>query len=149
LKDELVDDSKLTIIFFLIQNHIISDLLPLSEIEKEGFQELIGGLIGPLVIKSRRSMMELLNKKYESTKGNLIAELQKAEYACTAADCWTAHKRSFLGMTAHWHSEDKESKEIVRRSFALEYEGFTEAILMMSSLRQFQIFMRTFRFPTR
>lgn len=119
MKDELVNYSKLTIIFFLVQNHIIADLLPLSEIEKEGFQELIGGLIGPLVIKSRRSMMELLNKKYESTKGNLIAELQKAEYVCTTADCWTAHKRSFLGMTAHWHSEDQESKEIVRRSACL------------------------------
>lgn len=88
LKDELDDDSKLTIILFLIQNHIISDLLPLSEIEKEGYKELIGGLIGSLVIKSRRSMMELLNKKYQSTKDNLIAELQKAEYVCTTADCW-------------------------------------------------------------
>ncbi|KAI9553687.1 hypothetical protein GHT06_021615 [Daphnia sinensis] len=104
------------------KGNVFQNLLPLSEIEKEGFKELLGDLIGSggfLVIKSRRSMMELLNKKYQSTKENLIAELQKAEYICITADCWTAHKRSFLGMTAHWHSEDKDSKGIVRQSACL------------------------------
>ena len=28
--------------------------------------------------------------------------LEKVEYVSTAVDMWTAHNRSFLGMTAHW-----------------------------------------------
>ncbi|XP_057377361.1 uncharacterized protein LOC130698693 [Daphnia carinata] len=102
-----------------ILNHVIADLLPLSEIEKDGFQKLIGGLIGPLVIKSRRSMMEILNQKYARTKSNLISELEKVDYVSTTADCWTSHRKSFLGMTVHWLGEGKDSKEIIRRSACL------------------------------
>lgn len=103
----------------VIQNHIIKDLLPFSEIEKEGFQELVGGLIGPLVLKSRRSMARLLNKKYDKQKQILIAELKNVEHVSTTADCWTSHCHSFLGMTAHWHGEGKNSNDIIRRSACL------------------------------
>ena len=103
----------------VIQNHIIVDLLPFSEIEKEGFQELVGGLIGPLVLKSRRSMARLLSKKYDKNKQILIAELENVEHVSTTADCWISHRRSFLGMTAHWHGEGKNSKDIIRRSACL------------------------------
>ena len=97
----------------VIQNHIIKDLLPFSEVEKEGFQELVGGLIGPLVLKSRRSMARLLNKKYDKQKQILIAELKNVEHVSTTADCWTSDRRSFLGMTAHWHGEGKNSNDII------------------------------------
>ncbi len=34
-------------------------------------------------------------------------------------DRWTSHRSSFLGMTAHWHGEGKNSKDIIRRSACL------------------------------
>lgn len=70
----------------VIQNHIKVDLLPFSEIEKEGFQELVGGLIGPLVLKSRRSIARLLSKIYDKNKQILIAELENIEHVSTTAD---------------------------------------------------------------
>ncbi|XP_045029271.1 uncharacterized protein LOC116923342 [Daphnia magna] len=64
-------------------------------------------------------MARLLSKKYELNKQILIAELENVEHVSTTADCWTSHRRSFLGMTAHWHGEGKNSKDIIRRSACL------------------------------
>jgi len=84
-------------------------------VDKEGFKQLVGGLIGPLVIKSRPFMVQLLDKQYQQTKQNLMSELSKASHVSTTADCWTAHRRSFLGMTVHWLDQD----EVTRQSACL------------------------------
>ncbi|KAK4013216.1 hypothetical protein OUZ56_025450 [Daphnia magna] len=73
-----------------ILNHLIADLLPFSEVEKEAFKNLIGGLSGPLVIRSRPFMVELLKKTYSKSKADLIFELDKADYVSTTADCCTS-----------------------------------------------------------
>jgi hypothetical protein len=49
-------------------------------VDKEGFKQLVGGLIGPLSIRSRPFMVKLLNKQYQETKENLILELSKASH---------------------------------------------------------------------
>ncbi|KAK4028391.1 hypothetical protein OUZ56_017671 [Daphnia magna] len=46
-----------------ILNHLIADLLPSGEVDKEAFKNFIGGLSGPLVIRSRPFMVELLKKR--------------------------------------------------------------------------------------
>jgi hypothetical protein len=52
-------------------------------------------------------MARLLSKKYDKNKQILIAELENVKHVSTAADSWTSHRRTFLGMTAHWHGEGK------------------------------------------
>jgi hypothetical protein len=84
-------------------------------VDKEGFKQLVGGLIGPLSIRSRPFMVKLLNKQYQETKENLILELSKASHVLTTADCWTARQKSFLGMTVHWLDVD----EVTRQSACL------------------------------
>jgi predicted small metal-binding protein len=84
-------------------------------VDKEGFKQLVGGLIGPLSIRSRPFMVKLLNKQYQETKENLILELSKASHVSTTADCWTARQKSFLGMTVHWLDVD----EVTRQSACL------------------------------
>ncbi|XP_045023417.1 uncharacterized protein LOC123467616 [Daphnia magna] len=93
-----------------ILNHLIADLLPFSEVEKEAFKNLIGGLSGPLVIRSRPFMVELLKKTYSTSKADLILELDKADYVSTTADCWTSRRRSFLGMAVHWMGQDLDRR---------------------------------------
>lgn len=39
-------------------------------------------------------------------KESLTATLQKVTIVCTTADLWTAHNRSFFGMTCHWIEEE-------------------------------------------
>ncbi|KZS20297.1 Uncharacterized protein APZ42_013090 [Daphnia magna] len=46
-------------------NHLIADLLPSGEVDKEAFKNFIGGLSGPLVIRSRPFMVELLKKEVD------------------------------------------------------------------------------------
>jgi len=60
-------------------------------------------------------MVQLLDKQYQQTKQNLMSELSKASHVSTTADCWTAHRRSFLGMTVHWLDQD----EVTRQSACL------------------------------
>ena len=48
-------------------------------------------------------------------KQKVIDELDKVDHVCTTADIWSAHNRSFFGVTAHWI--DPASLE--RRSAAL------------------------------
>ncbi|KAI9559513.1 hypothetical protein GHT06_013507 [Daphnia sinensis] len=97
-----------------ILNHLIADLVPFSEVDKEAFKNLIGGLCGPLVIRGRPFMVELLMKTYNKSKVDLILELDKADFVSTTADCLTSRHRSFLGMTVHWMGQD-----LARRSACL------------------------------
>jgi hypothetical protein len=57
------------------------------------------GLIGKLVVEKRIFFTERLQRDYSNSKTNLIIALEKALHVATAADMWTSHRRSFLGMT--------------------------------------------------
>jgi hypothetical protein len=35
-------------------------------------------------------------------KKNLKETMDKVEYVATTTDCWSAHGRSFIGVTGHW-----------------------------------------------
>jgi len=48
-------------------------------------------------------------------KQKIVEELSKVEYVCTTADIWSAHNRSFFGVTAHWI----DPTTLTRRSAAL------------------------------
>lgn len=45
----------------------------------------------------------------------MVSHLSEVSYVATTTDCWTAHQRSFIGVTCHWI--DEETFE--RRSAAL------------------------------
>lgn len=62
----------------------------------------MGGLIGKLFVEKRTFFTENLQRDYSNSKTNLIIALEKALHVATTADMWTSHRRSFLGMTAHW-----------------------------------------------
>lgn len=48
-------------------------------------------------------------------KKAVVSHLSGVSYVATTADCWTAHQRSFIGVTCHWIDE----KTFEKRSAAL------------------------------
>ena len=50
----------------------------------------------------RKSFTLYLDKLYDEMVQRVKEALEKVEYVSTTVDMWTAHNRSFLGMTAHW-----------------------------------------------
>ena len=77
----------------------------LRTVEKGGFNWLMDGLIGNLKVKKRTFFTTKLKQDYSNTKTALCMALEKATDICTTADMWTSHRRSYLGMTAHWKGE--------------------------------------------
>lgn len=75
-------------------------------VEKEGFLGLMGGLVGKLKVKKRTFFTEKLKRNFSNSKTALCLALENATDVCTTADMWTAHRRSYLGMTVHWKGDD-------------------------------------------
>ena len=76
-------------------------MLLLSTVESPAFQRLIGGLCCTQV-PDRKSFTLYLDRLYDQMVQRVKETLEKVEYVSTTVDMWTAHNRSFLGMTAHW-----------------------------------------------
>lgn len=90
------------------------DMQPFTAVKKEGFLNLFGALSGSLHMKSPSFFVNLLEREYQQKRALLVNALQQAKFVSTTTDCWSAHQRSFLGMTVHWISED-----LVRQSACL------------------------------
>ncbi len=61
------------------------------------------------------TIVQRIEREFAAMKETLTATLQKVINVCTTADLWTAHNRSFFGMTCHWIEEDT----VERKSAAL------------------------------
>lgn len=87
-------------------------------------------------------MVQLLDKQYQQTNQNWISELSKANHVSTTADCWAAHRRSFLGMTVHWLDKYEVARQSaclgVRRIFGSHtYDVLARAISDMHAVSRF------------
>ena len=50
----------------------------------------------------RRTLMSILAERFRASRSVLTHLFSESNFVATTADCWSAHNRSFLGMTAHW-----------------------------------------------
>ena len=62
-------------------------------------------------LPSRKRFMAELQERYRATQSSVTSHFSGINYISTTADCWSAHKRSFLGMTAHWIDPDDLSRK--------------------------------------
>jgi len=46
--------------------------------------------------------MYIQAERFRACRSALTHLFSEINFAATTADCWSAHNRSFLGMTAHW-----------------------------------------------
>ena len=87
----------------LVAQFIVNDMLPLSTVESPSFRKLINALSSTSVqLPDRKSLSSYLEKAFESMIKKVKEALDGVVHVSTTADVWTAHHRSYLGMTAHW-----------------------------------------------
>ena len=84
----------------LLSEYIIEDMHPLT-VESTAFRRLINNICATQ-IPDRKSFTLHLDGVYDSMLCKIQQILEKIDVVCTTVDTWTAHHRSYLGMTAHW-----------------------------------------------
>lgn len=85
-----------------VLNFITQGLQPFSMVELPAFQELITDLHPQRTVMSRTTLRSRLSRATTQMKACVREEMRKASYIATTTDCWSARRRSFLGITAHW-----------------------------------------------
>ena len=87
----------------LVAEYIIEDMFPISTVESPVFSKLVCGVSSSNVqLPSRKSFTMFLDKTYDSMIAKVKGILETVERVCTAADVWSAKRRSYLGKTMHW-----------------------------------------------
>ena len=85
----------------LLSEYVIEDMLPLSTVESAAFRKLIGAICSTQV-PDRKSFTAHMDKLYDAMVTKVKEILDTVDFVSTTADVWTAHNRSYLGMTVHW-----------------------------------------------
>lgn len=106
LKLDLGQRISQTAVSTLILEFVIDDVQSFSLVEQPSFKKLIEGISGGKTVMCRKTLVQRIEKEFAVMKETLIATLQKVTNVCTTADLWTAHNRSFFGMTCHWIEEE-------------------------------------------
>ena len=92
----------------LISEYVIEDMLPLSTVESPAFRKLVSGISSAQVsLPDRKSFTAHLDKAFDTMDQRVKSTLDGVDFVCTTADVWTAHNKSFFGMTVHWIDPSK------------------------------------------
>lgn len=98
-----------------VVNFIVQGLHPFGVVEQTGFVDLIHCTQPDYTVMSRTTLRERIDKCTKQMKEKLKNAMQTVKYIATTTDCWTAHRQSFIGVTAHWIEPDT----LERKSVAL------------------------------
>lgn len=88
---------------------IAKDNQPFQIVEDEGFQHFVKTAIPLYKVPDRKSITRLMEEKYELLSMVIKSKLSAVDAITLTSDVWTdtLNTRSYLGMTAHFISEDK------------------------------------------
>ena len=90
---------------------ICKDLLPISTVEHEGFLTLLKVLAPIYKPPSRKTLVKMLESRYDILKEIFIKELADADYYCITCDNWTdCSNQSYMGVTIHHLTKSGEMK---------------------------------------
>ena len=96
----------------LVTEYIIDDMLPLTTVESPAFKKLIDSFSPcPVQLPDRKTISLHIEQAYESMMKKIKENLAEVEKVTTTADVWTAHHKSYLGMTVHWINEKSLKRE--------------------------------------
>ena len=76
-------------------------MLPLSTVESKPFKRLIGDFSSTQV-PGRKTLTLHLDKAFETMEQKVKVASDLIDTVSTTADVWSAHNRSYLGITVHW-----------------------------------------------
>lgn len=81
---------------------VVNGLHPLIVVEEPGFQRLVKYLQPNASVMVRNTMNSRIDKATIEMKKNLKAAMHNVEFIGTTTDCWTANRKGFIDVTAHW-----------------------------------------------
>ncbi|XP_043994868.1 uncharacterized protein LOC122843844 isoform X1 [Gambusia affinis] len=80
----------------------VHNMLPLHVVESPTFVGLIKMLNPSMTSMSGRTLSRSILACHDQLEEYLIRLLEDIPWVATTADCWSAHNKSYLGLTAHW-----------------------------------------------
>ncbi|XP_056453390.1 uncharacterized protein LOC130388084 [Gadus chalcogrammus] len=86
----------------VVLKFVVQGLHPPHIVQQQGFIELVQHLQPNTNVMTRNTVVNKVTKASVEMKRNLKAALSEIEFIATTTDCWTAHRRGFIGVTAHW-----------------------------------------------
>lgn len=98
-----------------VVSFVVQGLHSFGIVEQPAFIKLLQNTHSNYNVMSRTTVRSQIEKHTKTMKENVKNTMQHVAYIATTTDCWTAHRQSFLSITAHWI--DPESLQ--RQSAAL------------------------------
>ena len=88
----------------LIGRYVVENILPIKTVESDSFKAIIKKIPvrENVKIPCRKTFSKYLDDEYANMHRELLKAFEEIEYVSTTADIWTAHNKSYLGVTAHW-----------------------------------------------
>lgn len=100
-----------------ILKFIINTMSSLSIIEHKSFLDLFQGI--NLKVMTRKVATKQINELYNENIQKIKNLIHVQKYVCTTTDIWSGRRRSFIGVTCHWLTDDFK-----RQSVALSCQRF-------------------------
>jgi len=93
-------------------------MLPLSTVEFSAFRKLVNKFSPcPVQLSDRKTICSYIEQAYKSIMKKIKETLEGVDNVYTTTDVWTAHHRSYLGMTVHLINQ----KSLKRQKAAIVY----------------------------
>lgn len=86
----------------LYYNFFVEDIVPVHLTDSPALRNFLNYVSPEFNVPSRRKMIRDIAQLAEEAKDAMNNKLAKVTFVATTADSWSAHQRSFLGMTVHW-----------------------------------------------
>ena len=86
----------------VILKFVVEGLHPPHIVQQQGFVDLVQHLQPNTNVMAHNTVVNKVTKASVEMKRKLKAAPRETEYIATATDCWTAHRRGFIGVTAQW-----------------------------------------------
>ena len=86
-----------SLLIALFIDFVVEDMMPASLTDSPRFRAWYIKSASAPYLTCRRTLMSILAECFRASRSALTHCFLKS-----TADCWSAHNRSFLGMTAHW-----------------------------------------------
>ena len=85
----------------LLAGYVIENMHPLLTVDSPTFRTPLGRIC-PTQLPDRMSFTVYLDTGYDSVVSKFKKTLETVDIVSTNVDVWTAHHRSYFGMTVHW-----------------------------------------------
>lgn len=131
---------------------IICEGLPFSLVDSVYYKKVAElGLPDNLSVGCRQALVNRMDQRFETMVELIKTILSTVDNVATTADCWTKHRRSFLGMTIHWINEatmQRQSAGLALRRVTGRHTGEVLAERIAQVHREFGISSKVRRCTT-